>query len=206
MLDVFEVTKNLPAITKTEAMILVALISGLVSYIVAARQGKISARANEIAIEKIKADQFALMRNINDGRQRVAASTIFAAIDKIIVILACIRSSYSYTKSFTSKNGAMSQYLHDKKYHSEDHDIGLAILMAATYFPKIYDDLVKLRGQMNIYWGYQRELLSSNENKEPFEPNLSKVLGAVKEIDNIIASIEYVLRKHGELFVDEFGG
>lgn len=174
----------------SEVFVLVgAVIGALAAYMTA----RVTART-QIDIARLNARKdIALQKDrLFDERLRNEILAERGKLDLLHRILSRIALENSQTMSFFQSSSKLTVDEFRIRYINSCDRLHEAMAVADIFYPRMSAGLRKIYGQMNIFWGYQENLLrlDVNANYQQWQSVLSEVLKASNAIDNQVHEIK----------------
>lgn len=132
---------------------------------------------------------------------------LMKTVEEIYQLLSYFEHAISLTKSVIDSSKKLKPEEFDMKYEKELEKLILLKSIVVARFPDYYDNVIKIEGLHNCYWGYQRSLLlpDVNDNIKNYSSKQEKIIETAnktsKEIDDLMFKLIKYSKKVNEKYL-----
>lgn len=190
--------KKKRTIMPKEIYLLIAAILGSGVTIISTIINNIHQRkiAQSNSQERIKIESM----KIKADKEKNQITTVRKKLEKAHLILSNISFHNSLTSSTITQIQEESVKEYNKEYLEKANLYDELRMIVDIYYPDLHDDVEKIVGLTNVYWGYHSILLGTDENDSNYshilKSTVSKVFENSKEMNSLILSVKVKIRRY----------
>ena len=179
-----------------------SFLATLAGAVVAFAAATIAARSQQ-SVAKLSADKDLTLQRERQRDERFKTE-LGAEREHLLALhrtLSQISFENSQTTSFMQSDANMPIAEFRSRYLENCGRLHDAMAIAAVHYPAMLDELEKIDGEANIFWGYQENVLRTDFklNPELGRINLAKVLDAGRAIALSVASLKALIAERGRV-------